>query len=100
MPGSLVGELFALQHPKDTPMVSIFPRRGSNAETRRIREILRKETVGGILLVAAASVAILWANSPWSDTYFAMRDFEIGYEPVSYTHLDVYKRQDAECSAR
>ena len=62
-------------------MASIFPRRGSNAETKRIGEILRKETVGGILLVAAAAVAILWANSPWANAYFAMRDFEIGYEP-------------------
>ncbi|WP_336660665.1 Na+/H+ antiporter NhaA [Leucobacter sp. USHLN153] len=43
--------------------------------------LLRKETVGGILLVVAALIAILWANSPWSGAYFALRDFEIGYEP-------------------
>jgi len=55
--------------------------RGSYAESRRIGEILRKETVGGALLVAAAIVAIVWANSPWAGGYFALRDFEVGYEP-------------------
>ncbi|GAB5077375.1 Na+/H+ antiporter NhaA [Arthrobacter sp. AD-310] len=55
--------------------------RGSYAEALRIGEILRKETVGGALLVAAAIVALLWANSPASDSYFALRDFKLGYEP-------------------
>jgi len=58
----------------------IFPTT-SRAESLRITEILRKETVGGLLLVALAAIALLWANSPWSDSYFALRDFEIGYEP-------------------
>lgn len=60
---------------------AFFPRSGSKSESKRIGEILRKETVGGLLLVAAALVAILWANSPIADSYFALRDFEIGYEP-------------------
>ena len=60
---------------------ALFPRSGSKSESKRIGEILRKETVGGLLLVAAALVAILWANSPIADSYFALRDFEIGYEP-------------------
>ena len=55
--------------------------RGSYSEKLRIGEILRKETVGGMLLVAAAVIALVWANSPLSDSYFALRDFEIGYEP-------------------
>lgn len=55
--------------------------RGSYAEVLRIGEILRKETVGGILLVAAAVIALIWANSPASDSYFALRDFRIGFEP-------------------
>lgn len=55
--------------------------RGSYAEALRIGDILRKETVGGLLLVAAAVVAVVWANSPASDSYFAIRDFTIGYEP-------------------
>lgn len=70
--------------PTSTPQPSgrgVFPRRGSYAEAMRIGAVLRKETVGGGLLVLMAVVGILWANSPWADTYFALRDFEIGYEP-------------------
>ncbi|WP_372468034.1 Na+/H+ antiporter NhaA [Microbacterium maritypicum] len=59
---------------------SVFPS-ASRAESRRIGAILRKEAVGGILLVALAAIALLWANSPWAESYFALRDFEIGYEP-------------------
>ncbi|WP_104182125.1 Na+/H+ antiporter NhaA [Arthrobacter sp. B0490] len=55
--------------------------RGTYPEALRIGEILRKETVGGILLVIAAAVAIIWANSPASESYFALRDLRIGYAP-------------------
>ncbi|PQZ92863.1 Na+/H+ antiporter NhaA [Arthrobacter sp. MYb227] len=54
---------------------------GSHAEALRIGEILRKETIGGALLVISAVVALIWANSPASESYFALRDFKIGYEP-------------------
>ena len=57
------------------------PGRGSYREALRIGEILRKETIGGILLVAAAAIAIIWANTPAAETYFALRDFTIGYAP-------------------
>lgn len=66
-------------HP--TPRRSLFPNRGSYAEAVRIGALLRKETVGGVLLVVFAVVGIVWANSPWAEGYFALRDFEIGYEP-------------------
>ncbi len=52
--------------------------RGSWPEAKRLTEILRKETVGGILLLAAAGAAVVWANSPWADTYRAISDFAIG----------------------
>jgi NhaA family Na+:H+ antiporter len=60
--------------------------RGSYAEALRIGEILRKETVGGALLVLAAVIALIWANSPASDSYFALRDLRVGYGPW---HLDL-----------
>ncbi|WES63495.1 Na+/H+ antiporter NhaA [Microbacter sp. GSS18] len=59
----------------------VFPAIVSRAETARVAELLRKETVGGMLLVGMAAIALIWANSPWSESYFALRDFEIGYEP-------------------
>ena len=42
---------------------------GSWTEAKRFSEILRKETVGGLLLLFAATVALVWANSPWSAAY-------------------------------
>ncbi|GAB3632058.1 Na+/H+ antiporter NhaA [Microbacterium shaanxiense] len=66
--------------PRFARVRSIFPS-ASREESVRVTEILRKETVGGILLVVFAAIALIWANSPWADSYFAIRDFEIGYEP-------------------
>lgn len=51
------------------------------AEVHRVTTLLRRESVGGMLLVVAAIAAIVWANSPASDAYFALRDFRFGYEP-------------------
>jgi NhaA family Na+:H+ antiporter len=56
--------------------------RGSWSESQRFGEILRKETVGGVLLLVAASVALLWANSPWSHAYRAVSEFTIGPESL------------------
>ncbi|WP_024820157.1 Na+/H+ antiporter NhaA [Arthrobacter sp. 31Y] len=55
--------------------------RSSYPEYRRILSILRTETVGGALLLAATVVALIWANSPAAEGYFALRDVKIGYEP-------------------
>jgi NhaA family Na+:H+ antiporter len=69
------------QNSPDSPRKPRVLGRGSYAEALRIGEILRKETVGGALLVATALIALIWANSPASDSYFALRDFKVGYEP-------------------
>ena len=55
-------------------------------ETQRVGNILRKETVGGVLLLAATILALAWANSSWSDTYSSLRDTVVG--PASL-HLDL-----------
>ena len=47
---------------------------------------LRREPVGGALLVAAAALALLWANSPWSDAYLSLSEAVIG--PAAL-HLDL-----------
>ena len=60
--------------------------RGSWLEARRVGDILRKETIGGILLLAGAVVALVWANSPWGDGYEALRGFTVG--PAAL-HLDL-----------
>jgi len=56
--------------------------RGSWPETQRFSAILRKETVGGVLLLVAAGAALLWANSPWSAAYHALSEFTIGLESL------------------
>jgi Na+/H+ antiporter NhaA len=34
-----------------------------------VRDFLSDETGGGIVLLAAVAAALIWANSPWSDSY-------------------------------
>ncbi|MFD8575597.1 Na+/H+ antiporter NhaA [Streptomyces sp. CH8.1] len=47
-------------------------------ERQAIASALRTETIGGLVLLAAAVVALVWANSPWSGEYEAIRDFHFG----------------------
>ncbi|KNC19423.1 Na(+)/H(+) antiporter NhaA [Arthrobacter sp. RIT-PI-e] len=47
----------------------------------RIPEILRRETVGGALLLVATIAALILANTGAADTYFAVRDLRFGYAP-------------------
>ncbi|MCW2627890.1 Na+/H+ antiporter NhaA [Mycobacterium sp.] len=56
--------------------------RGSWSESQRFAEILRKETVGGVLLLVASGAALLWANSPWSAAYRAVSQVAIGPESL------------------
>lgn len=47
-------------------------------ERTAIAQALRTETVGGLVLLGAAVVALVWANTPWSDAYERIRDFHFG----------------------
>lgn len=60
--------------------------RSTYAETLRVGQILRQETTGGLLLIAAAVIALIWANSPAAATYFGLRDFTLGSEAL---HLNL-----------
>ncbi len=60
--------------------------RGSYSEATRIAEILRKETVGGALLLVGTVAALVWINSPAGDSYVALRDYTIGPEAL---HLNL-----------
>ena len=59
---------------------------GTWPEARRIADVLRKETVGGALLLLGTVLALVWANSPWADTYTSLRDATFG--PAAL-HLDL-----------
>ena len=47
---------------------------------RPLQDFLRKEVSAGILLVIAAAVALVWANSPWGDSYFDLWSTEAAIE--------------------
>jgi NhaA family Na+:H+ antiporter len=51
-----------------------------------LANVLREETIGGALLVAAALAALAWANSPLDDAYETVRDTRVG---PSALHLDL-----------
>ncbi len=48
--------------------------------------VLRLETVGGVLMLVAAAIALVWANSRWVDSYQALISTEIGPEAL-HLHL-------------
>jgi Na+:H+ antiporter, NhaA family len=48
------------------------------APTRALREFLATETAGGVLLVVAAIAALVWANSPWQDSYDTLWRTDMG----------------------
>ncbi|WP_137992584.1 Na+/H+ antiporter NhaA [Streptomyces vilmorinianum] len=47
-------------------------------ERVEVARALRTETVGGLVLLVAAVVALVWANTPFSETYERIRDFHFG----------------------
>ncbi|MGY4967884.1 Na+/H+ antiporter NhaA [Streptomyces nigrescens] len=57
-----------------SPFLGLLPLPERNA----VVQALRTETVGGMVLLAAAVVALVWANTPWSGAYEQIRDFHFG----------------------
>jgi NhaA family Na+:H+ antiporter len=55
---------------------------------RPFQRFLDTETAGGVVLFVAAVVALVWANSPWSDAYSQLWSTEIAIEigPVALHH--------------
>jgi NhaA family Na+:H+ antiporter len=62
-------------------------RRPSDWEARQLADALRTETIGGMLLLSGAVLALAWANSPWHTAYTTMRDTRVG--PAAPLHLDL-----------
>jgi Na+:H+ antiporter, NhaA family len=62
--------------------------RSSWPEAQYVTNALRTETFGGALLLVSAVLALVWASSPWSASYFALRDFEIGPQAL-HLHLSL-----------
>ncbi|WP_327354465.1 Na+/H+ antiporter NhaA [Streptomyces sp. NBC_01304] len=47
-----------------------------------VANALRAETVGGVLLLIAAVAALIWANTPLSDSYSTVQKFYVGPESL------------------
>ena len=46
----------------------------------RVAEFLRTESAGGAMLLAATLLALLWANSPWRDSYSTLWSTDVRVE--------------------
>ena len=53
----------------------------------RLRDFVSRETVAGVLLLIAAAIALIWANSPWRGAYADLSALTVG--PSSPLHLDL-----------
>ena len=60
--------------PKPTPAPAPRPPEILARAARSTRDFLRQESAGGIVLMAAAAIAVIWANSPIASAYFGILD--------------------------
>ena len=58
----------------------------SRRELQRVNRVLRSEFTSGLLVIAAAALGLIAANSPLSGSYEALRDFKIGPSSI---HLEL-----------
>ena len=77
----------AVTPPGQRPGPSLFSR-GSWLESSRTAAILRAETTGGLLLIVAAAVALVWSNTRWADAYDDLSSFAVGPEAL-HLHLSL-----------
>lgn len=58
----------------------------TGARRAKLAQSLRLETTSGALLIIAAALALIWANSPWRESYASLMETRIG--PAAL-HLDL-----------
>ncbi|WP_254407143.1 Na+/H+ antiporter NhaA [Streptomyces sp. GMY02] len=61
-----------------TPPTRKFLGRLSLPERNYLADALRAETVGGVILLVAAVIALIWANTPLSGSYVSLSEFHFG----------------------
>lgn len=60
-----------------------------NVVNTRDREFISKETISGIILVFAAILAIIWANSPWAESYhYVWHELKVEFAIGNWFDLD------------
>ncbi|HCH80619.1 MAG TPA: Na+/H+ antiporter NhaA, partial [Acidimicrobiaceae bacterium] len=63
-------------------------RRLARSLGRPVRDLLQIEASAGLLLILATIVALVWANSPWQDSYESFIHFHISLEFGSLLTID------------
>jgi Na+:H+ antiporter, NhaA family len=62
---------------------------GNSPVARRLavplREFLDTEVAGGLVLLAATAIALVWADSPWQAAYQALWSTELAFEVGAWT---------------
>ena len=53
-----------------------------------LQKFIKTESASGILLLAATLLALIWANSPFKDSYQALWEYKIGFKSE---HFELYK---------
>lgn len=48
----------------------------------RYRQALKSEAFAGIVLMVAALAALIWSNSPWRESYFAISEKNLGFDSI------------------
>jgi NhaA family Na+:H+ antiporter len=72
----------------DPPVSWASARRAARLVLSPVERFLSVEASSGVLLLAAAVVALVWANSPWQDTYQALWHRPLGFRigSLSFEH--------------
>ncbi len=67
-------------NPREVPRVLREPSYLVRAVRAPIQTFIHTEEVGALILLAAAAAALGWANSPWSESYFAFWHIYISFD--------------------
>ncbi|MGO1543962.1 MAG: Na+/H+ antiporter NhaA [Gulosibacter sp.] len=68
--------------------MAMLPKRRPD-DTFSLRERLNSRKVGGTLLLVAAVIAMILANTPLASTYTAIKDFELAIPALGIDHMTV-----------
>lgn len=79
--------------PSSCPPSGSVPRLQTATEQllHKIAHLMHIESLGGMVLMLAAAVALIWANSPWASSYFALwhAPLSLGIGPWSWS-VDIH----------
>jgi hypothetical protein len=89
VPGSLVGDVVVVPGEPEPPVQESRP----VTPISEFARYLRTETVGGVVLLVATAIALVWANSPWSRR--ALRRHGQGRRAARLRHRDVDRGRGA-----